>query len=211
MEFDEINKLYKPRSIPYDKYFGDMELTGNQIRERISFSEDTEDTLLFILVLIGLLGDYGVPDNERVKQTIETLAIEYRGVIERYTAIDDYLENYVSEFANGFVTTTIENIDDAWYTSNDRAMFDAENEANTILNYKDYLGAISQGYTQKEWRTFRDNRVRKTHKAVDGKTIGIKDYFVVGKALMRFPHDYQLASDHPEELISCRCVLEYHK
>lgn len=210
MEFDEINKLYKPRSIPYDKYFGDMELTGDQIRERISFSEDTEDTLLFILVLLGLLGDYGVPDDERVKQTIETLTIEFRGVVERYTAIDDYLENYVSEFADGFVTTTIENIDDAWYTSNDRAMFDSENEANTVLNYKDYLGAISQGYTQKEWRTFRDNRVRKTHKAVDGKTIGIKDVFLVGDSMMRFAKDTSLGAK-PQEIINCRCVTHFIK
>ena len=90
-------------------------------------------------------------------------------------------------------------------------MYDSENEANTVLNYKEYIGAISGGYTQKEWRTFRDNRVRKTHKAVDGRTIPIKAYFSVGNSLMRFPKDQELASNHPEELINCRCTLKFHK
>lgn len=206
--FDEINRLGKARSEAYDQYFADMDLNDIQKNERISFSKDTEDALMLILGLIAIQKAFDSLDREYAIYQLET---QYRAVVASYTGIDEYLETYIQDFSSAFVDTTYENINDIWFISEDRAMFNAENEANTTLNYKDYMSAISQGYTRKEWRTFRDNRVRKTHKAVDGKTIGIKDYFVVGKALMRFPHDYQLASNHPEELISCRCTLKYIK
>jgi len=208
-EFDEINKLgepYKKRAIPYDEYFGEMELTEEQKEERISFSEETEDFIKFILALILAMTDYNAIDEDYLTETLTT---SYLGVIGAYTGIDEYLETYAAEFSKDFIGTTLENIEDVWYLSDDRAMFDAENEANTILNYKEYVMAIASGYTQKEWRTFRDSRVRKTHRKLDGKTIGIKSLFEVGKTFMRFPKDTKMAQTHPEELIGCRCTIHY--
>lgn len=209
-EFDEINKLgepYKKRAIPYDEYFGEMELTEEQKKERISFSEETEDFIKFILALILVMSDFGGIDEDYLTETLTT---SYLGVIGAYTGIDEYLETYAAEFSKDFIGTTLENIEDVWYLSDDRAMFDAENEANTILNYKEYMMAIASGYTQKEWRTFRDSRVRKTHRKLDGKTIGIKDLFFVGESLMRFPKDQSLNAKLTE-ICGCRCTIHYIK
>ena len=212
LSFDEMNTLgIKRRSMPYDKYFGEMELTGDQVREREDFSSDTEDTLMFIFALMLAYREYGEINEESTQVITQTLITEYSGVVERYAEMDEYLQGYVFDFSTDFVNTTFENPADVWFISEDRAMFDAENEANTVLNYKDYIGAISQGYTRKEWRTFQDNRVRKTHKVLDGKTIPINGLFEVGKALMRFPKDVSMAQSHPEELIGCRCVLKWQK
>ena len=210
MDFDDINKLgkpYKNRAVSYDEYFEPMDLTDEQKEERVSFSEDAEDTIMFILALISVMSGFDSVDEDYLTETLTT---SYLGVIGAYTGIDEYLEIYASEFATDFIGTTLENIEDVWYLSNDRAMFNAENEANTVLNYKDYVNAIASGKTMKTWVTFGDSRVRKTHRAVDGKTIPIKDLFEVGKAFMRFAKDTSMAQNHPEEIISCRCSVEYN-
>ena len=208
MDFDEINKLgksYKNRAISYDEYFEPMDLTDEQKEERVSFSEDAEDTIMFILALISVMSGFDSVDEDYLTETLTT---SYLGVIGAYTGIDEYLERYASEFATDFIGTTLENIEDVWYLSNDRAMFDAENEANTVLNYKDYVNAIASGKTMKTWITFGDSRVRKTHRAVDGKTIPIKDLFEVGNSFMRYPHDLKF-NPKPELYIGCRCSLKY--
>ena len=213
LSFDDMNKLgIKRRSVPYTEYFEPMDLTDEQKEERESFSEDTEDKLLFALILLALLDEYGVSEPERIQQVTETLTMEFTGVIERYTTIDDHLRSYAEDFSATFVETTIENISEAWFMSEDRVMFDSENEANTVLNYKDYIRAIASGYTKKEWVTFKDNRVRKTHKVLDGKTIGITNLFEVGNTFMAYPKDLAHgAANHPESYINCRCTVHFHK
>ena len=203
--FDEISRLGKARSEPFDQYFEQMDLTDAQKKERVSFSEDTEDVLMLILALIAIQKAFDGLDREYVTYQLET---QYRAVTERYTDIDEYLETYIQDFSSGFVDTTFENINDIWFISEDRAMFDAENEANTTLNYKDYLKAMLSGKTMKTWKTYGDSRVRKTHKPLDGKTIPIKDLFVVGDSFMRFPKDTSRGAN-PKEYINCRCSVKY--
>lgn len=206
-DFDEINKLSesKRRSEAYDEYFADMDLTDEQKQERISFSEDTEDFIKYIIALILAMMDYNTLDEDFIKEQITT---SYLSVIGAYMDIDEYVETYVNGFASDFLMTTIDNIDDSWFTSDDRAMFDAENEANTVLNYKDYIKAILSGKTMKTWITYGDNRVRKTHRPLDGKTIPIRELFIVGNSFMRFPKDTSRGTN-PREYIGCRCSLRY--
>lgn len=97
---------------------------------------------------------------------------------------------------------------DGWYISQDRAMYNAENEANTVLNYKDYKEA-AQKYKYKTWHTENDSRVRMTHVPLEGERIPITDMFVVGESLMRFPKDLEYAADSPEEYVNCRCSVTY--
>lgn len=207
MEFDEINKLGKSkrRSEPYDQYFSDMDLTDEQKQERISFSEDTEDFIKYIIALILAMMDYNTLDEDFITEQTKT---SYLAVIGAYMDIDEYVETYVNGFASDFLMTTIDNIDDSWFTSDDRAMFDAENEANTVLNYKDYIKAILSGKTMKTWITYGDSRVRKTHRPLDGKTIPIKELFIVGNSFMRFPKDTSRGAN-PKEYINCRCSVKY--
>ena len=96
---------------------------------------------------------------------------------------------------------------DSWYLSQDRITYNAENEANTVLNYKDYTEARGK-YTRKCWETENDNRVRATHIPLEGEVIPINEYFVVGDSLMRFPRDLSM-NPSPEEVVNCRCSVEY--
>lgn len=45
------------------------------------------------------------------------------------------------------------NIADAYYTSQDRSIFCAENESNAVSNYYKEQEAIKEGYTNKTWCT----------------------------------------------------------
>ena len=97
-----------------------------------------------------------------------------------------------------------------YWLSYDRAEDIAKSEANTFLNYTDYVDAKELGYTKKRWLTMLDDKVRHTHSEVEGQTIGIDESFMVGDSLMRFPHDLS-SSPNPKEVIGCRCAVEYLK
>lgn len=95
----------------------------------------------------------------------------------------------------------------SWYLSNDRITYNAENEANTVMNYKDYTEAKGTK-KYKTWYTEADDRVRPTHVPLEGETIPIDDLFVVGAALMRYPKDVEYCDDD-SEICNCRCSIEY--
>lgn len=84
----------------------------------------------------------------------------------------------------------------------------AKNEANTVLNMFEYDNAISSGYTTKTWFTENDDKVRYTHRSIDGQTIAIDGVFLVGESQMRFPKDSGLGAN-PKEFVNCRCSLKY--
>jgi len=96
----------------------------------------------------------------------------------------------------------------SYWLSYRRAEDIAKSEANTFLNYTDYVDAKEMGRTKKRWLTMLDDKVRQTHSEVEGETIGIDEVFHVGNSLMRFPHDLESAPD-PQEVIGCRCAVEY--
>lgn len=98
--------------------------------------------------------------------------------------------------------------DDNWYVSLDRAKYNAENEANTILNRSDFIEAREAGYKLKRWLTEHDDRVRFTHSMVEGITIPIDSLFVVGDSVFSYPRDMTY-SPNPNEYIGCRCSVEY--
>ena len=203
MKIDELN-VTKNRSMPFEKFFGEMSLSDKQKKQRISFAEDFEDKLLEFLILFTTALDYG-QDDAFLRLQLQQF---YFDVVSTYLATDKYVTDHVEEFSDNFIATTKKHKDDPWYTSKDRAKFNAENEANDILNYADFQDAIANGMNAKEWVTMKDNRVRKTHKAVDGKIIPIGDTFEVGGYLMRFPMDDEYGADD-DEIVCCRCSLRY--
>lgn len=58
----------------------------------------------------------------------------------------------------------------------------------------------------KTWRAVDDERTRPSHAAVDNTTIGVDDVFIVGGALMRYPHD---PFGPVQEVANCRCGLTF--
>lgn len=200
---DEINNI---RSEKPEQYFSVMDLTPEQLKKRLDYTKKAFPIFDLILILILTMRDYERIDVDYVKTTlIERLT----SLFIDFTTPDDYLIDYAITTANNFVDTTIDNIDDEYYLSEDRSLFNAENSANDVANYVEYKEAIAEGKTNKMWISKADVKVRKTHQVVNSKKIPIDKYFEVGKAKMRFPKDYEKALAHPEETVNCRCTVKY--
>lgn len=63
----------------------------------------------------------------------------------------------------------------------------------------------------RKWRSAGDSRVRHTHMALNAQEVTGMDmpFQSTSGALLRFPGDTELGAG-PEEIINCRCDLEYH-
>lgn len=217
LEFDEINALQttqssETRSVPFEQYFGEMELTEEEREKRIKMAYQFNDMLLFVFALISAQITFNQVDYTIIRQRLES---GYMDVLARQGMVSDaYIKQYAADFVDDFINTTFENKDDSYYLSQDRAMFISENESQTMNEYNEFVEAIKQGYKNKTWIAIDDNKTRKSHRKVDRTTIGIKELFNVGSVKMRFPKDYKLAGESNEakrELINCRCHVKYSK
>lgn len=197
-DFDELNNI---RSMPFEKYFGEMPLTDEQKEKRISISEEFYEMMIYFFEL------YDLSDNDT--EIENALQARFLAIVSGYKALTEYDREYAKEFASEIVKATKDHADDKYFLSYDRARLVAENEANTLFNRTEYDSAKSEGKTKKQWIDMKDNLVRPTHKVVGGTVIGIDELFSVGATQMRYPKDYELASDTPEELINCRCCIRY--
>lgn len=204
--FDELNNI-KRRSLPFDIYFGEMGLTEAQKKERIELSNKL---LIVFQNWLNLFATYLTIEYVSEDTLTSILENDYREAISDYVVIDKAFDTYIKLMCADMVVATIENADNPYYLSEDRAMFIAENEANTSLNYEELQEAIASGKTKKTWHTIKDKRVRHTHSSVNNKTIPIREYFNVGNAKMLYPKDIENAEDYPEEIVNCRCSISYH-
>lgn len=204
-DFEELNILQTRKSIPYDKYFGEMDLTKEQKEKRKSFAEKLDDVMLFIFALFSIMKANEYTNREYVRKQLYD---RYMDVVSGFMTVDEYLNEYINQFSDNTIDTTILNIETPFFLSVDRAVLISENEANSVYNYQDFIQAILQGKTRKKWVDIRDNRERKTHREVGGKTIPIARAFDVGKYLMLFPHDLSMGAGM-EEIANCRCTIKY--
>lgn len=183
-----------------EKYFSEMDLPDEEIELRIRVANDFQRFFhnLFLLMLTG----------EALREKyINDIRNEYIRICDRYDLIPNTA--HIDRLAETIVDNTLQNIDNEFYTSIGRSVNIAEAETNNSANYDDLQDAIESGLTQKTWVTMRDNKVRDTHVALDGATIGIDELFQVGDAEMRFPCDEEVAFDYPEEIVGCRCTISY--
>ena len=219
LSFDEINRLAKqnePRSMDIDRFFDEMFLQEQEKEDRKEFARLFEQQLFMAMALLFMYLQIGSKDGiQQVKDVVEE---SFLSTMRLFIVPDSELTLYAQRYADEFVeatvrnqgtTITADNPDDVkgeYFFSEDRAKYNAENEANTIFNYEQLREAIEDGYAYKQWVAMRDERVRKTHSEVDGTIIPINDLFQVGRARMRFPHD-EMAEAYPEELVNCRCSM----
>ena len=218
--FDRLNQLnIKRRSIPFEKYFGEMELFEGQKKERIAAAKKIYELMMlfFELVSVGVVA--GVVDWEYMQQW---LASQLQIIIANVYADGDvlFMGFYPAKTSSEIIQATREvygvygesqpsEKEEAMVISEDRAMFIAENEANALYNRADYEKAVRRGKKFKTWITKEDPKVRKTHREVDRKTIPIEEFFQVGMAEMLYPKDVLNAAGFPEEIVNCRCVVKY--
>lgn len=230
--FDRINVLNGPklRSMDFKKYFGEMGLTEEQKEERISLAEDLERDMLYFFYL--MIAQYQYETELDVNREMNS---RLRDTIGRHMEISDRLDDHITEIVDDIERVTAEHLavlvvltdevnrdieesqkeseekekkleSEEYWLSDDRARFIAEEESNTAYNDSDFEEAIAEGYTMKTWNTMADRYVRKTHRPMEGKTIPIDDYFLVGNSLMLYPRD---PDGDLEETVNCRCWLTY--
>lgn len=214
--YDELNiRPNNRRSEPYKEYFSKMSISDKEKQERVAFSEQMEEVVLYILALIETTIESGETDQEYIKTQFYE---KYLDVVLGYMLIDSYIKEYVLETSKQIIGTTFSHIvekhpdseqsTDDYYLSNDRAMFISECEANSILNYRQYSKAVKAGKTKKKWIDVGDKRERKTHLEVGGTILPIDEPFSVGDSLLQFPKDTSLGAS-ADEVVNCRCSIQY--
>lgn len=211
--YDELNiRPNNHRSEPYKEYFSKMSISDKEKQEKIAFSEQMEEVVLYILALIETTIESGESDQEYIQTQFYD---KYLDVIASYMLIDTYIKQYALGVTKQIIDATFErfsaedrSITDDYYLSNDRAMFISECEANSILNYRQYSKAVKAGKTKKKWIDVGDKRERKTHLEVGGTILPIDEPFPVGDSLLQFPKDTSLGAS-ADEIVNCRCSIQY--
>ena len=207
LSFDELNDLVvNKRSMSFEQFFGEMELSDDEIQQRIELAEKLEDGFLFVLALLFTMQQYNAVNWERARQEYEN---RYLSALAGYVTITPYIRQYVRDMSYDIMDSTKKHQAEYYYYSPDRGKFMAECEANTTRSYQCNEDAIAQGKTMKRWLTMGDKRVRETHKEVGGTSKPIGEPFYVGGSLMMFPRDTQYSP--PNSLVcGCRCSIEYY-
>lgn len=205
--FDQLNIPSDFNAEAYiESYFNPMRISEEEKETRRQAARDFREYLLTLFLLLGIQSEYLAVNWDVIESEMR---VEFQKAAIRYANNTQMLRDYIADKASDFVRITRENIDKGEYwVSDERATMEAVNEANEVFGIDDYETAIESGMRFKEWVTERDNRVRKSHKAVDGKKIPIEEYFVLEKGLMLYPGDYE---NCPEETPNCRCTVRYSK
>ena len=211
LDFDELNRLYIRDhdyiSLPYDEYFGEMNITEEQKEQRQESAEELEKLFIFLLAAILAAYNNGTYDYqdaiEEAQRGYERIAVSISLTVSEY-----FLNVHIPMVISEIVRVAIQNPEKEFNFSIDRAMSLAENEANFIWNDAEFQEAVEAGMTEKTWHTMRDKRVRDSHAEMEGVTIPINEPFEVGESLMMAPGDDSLGASSGE-LLNCRCSVSY--
>lgn len=203
---DELNSGNFDSEKYIESYFKPMRISKEAKEERKQASRDFRDYLLTLFLLLGIQTEYNAVNWNYIE---EQYRIEFEKAALRYAQNTQALIDYIAEKASDFVRTTRENIDKGnYWVSDERATYEAVNEANEVIAIGDYQRAVESGMKYKTWRGMMDSRERKSHVAMEGKKIPINDFFHLAKGIMRFPSDFEYC---PAESYNCRCVCVYSK
>lgn len=193
---DQLNTL------SYEQYFGEMDLTESEKKERIKLAEELEIIFLYYFLLLH--------ENQQ-KDYMRIIRDKYIEVANKFLKVKKmpaYILSYSAMLARKTVDVTNRHPKDEYYTSKDRAMIISANESNVLGNYRQQIDAVKSGKRYKTWLTMRDDKVRHSHMVLNNKKIGIFDTFNVGGYEMSFPKDESFGASQ-EEIANCRCVLRY--
>lgn len=204
--FDKINKLER-KSLPFEQFFGEMELTPEQKRKRTALAEDIEDAVLFLFTIYLVAKEYD-REVDRIAAA-EEYEEQLREALRKAQIDEDVIDQYIEDVAREEARVTAKRyLEDDYWTSEDRATLIAENDSNTCYNGQEFVDAVKSGKTEKQWKSMKDFRVRRTHREVDDVVVPISEPFVVGDSLMLFPRDTSLGASM-EEIAGCRCIASY--
>ena len=183
-------------------YFDPMQITEKQRENRIEAAND-----IFDAILLFLMWCENVPERVQEEDTQRSFENMYKEVLFQFTEPDDYLDEYVVLFIPQLIQVTLDHQGEEYFTSVERAAFNACNESNTLFNHIDIESAKLLGYSSKTWVAEVDNRTRADHLEMNGWTVPIDDWFVFEDCMMLFPHDYVHGT--MKQLANCRCSLKF--
>jgi len=205
IKIDEIRTPFSPDEY-IATYFRPMRISQERKEEREEASHTFRDTLLFLFALIITYRDYGDIDWGTIEAQFR---IDFEQAVLRYSRNTPTMQAYVEEKVSDFIKTTKEqDLSDPYWTSDERATMEAVNEANDVVGYEEIQQALEGGYKYKTWHGMMDNRERKSHVKMEGKTIRISEYFNLDRGSLLYPGDYL---NCPAEATNCRCSLEFKK
>ena len=213
LSFDELNALYEAdhgdnlRSMPFEQYFGEMDLSREQKDRRIKTAHAIQGFMLpAIMELYYELheGGYGEYDPSSTIRDNYGSLLDGMGI--PLTAF--FAATHVESVASEIPLSTMTHPDDPYFFSKDRVALIAENEANSVWNDSEFQDAILSGKTRKTWDAIIDKVTRDTHRDINGATIPIDEPFQVGDSLMMYPKDESMGAG-PEEIVNCRCSVSY--
>lgn len=213
LSFDELNRLYEEehtlRSMPFEQFFGEMDLSQEQKDVREDTAEKIEKFMRDALIAMYYMMQDGVFDYGEAEEAISK---PYNDLLKELaiplTAF--FTMSHVISVTTEIISATLNHPDDPYFYSNDRAKLIAENESNSIWNDSQYQDAILTGKRWKKWSAIVDSRTRATHLDVNGTTVPIDTPFVVGGYLMMYPRDDMTGNAPPEEIVNCRCTALFY-
>lgn len=207
LRFDELNTLVQnERSMPFEMYFGEMNLPEEEKSERIQMAKELEEVFITTMIWLFTIEQANKIDYEFIRKQIEDSYLE---TLRKYASVDRHLETYVKSFSYDVIDSTKKHKNEPYYYSLDRARFMAENEVNTAINHARYIEAVNGGKTMKRWESIIDEATRKDHREINGKYISIGQAFHVGDSWMLFPKDMSM-NPNPNQVINCRCSIMYY-
>jgi hypothetical protein len=205
IRIDEINQGSFDYARYIEDYFEPMDITEEQKDERKKASRDFRDFLLFLFTLLAVQDEFSTIDWAYFEAEF---VIEFERNALNYARDTELLQEFIRKKAEDFTNITREHYgEDSYWTSDERATFEAVNDANAVLGYEELDEAIENGYKYKTWKTELDARVRKDHRSMEGKKVKIDDYFVLPDCMMLMPHDD--VNGTPKQVENCRCVCKY--
>lgn len=206
MSFDELNIIqYSTDEVDafLDQYFEPMLIPYSELEERKDAAREFREVLLFILLAVVIGENMNALDWEYIRVQMVN---QFGAVVQKYSRDDDFTRDFIQKAADQFIEVTQRHMGEPKWFSDERALPDAANYANMTVGYEEWQEAIESGKTKKMWVSQRDGRVRHTHRVADGQIVPITGYFKVGKSLLAYPTD---PDGEPEEIINCRCHVEY--
>lgn len=203
LSFDELNQLgIERRSMEFEQYFGEMDITPKQRDKRISLAEELEDEFL------DFFAWYITDDRVEEEEMRRNLRSRIRNSLPDDVRKTDNTDDMVNAIADSIADTTRKRASDPFTLSEDRAKENAEDVSNTFWNDYEYAEAVNNRKRFKVWHTIMDGRERPAHGEADGQMVDVFDPFTVGEDLMMYPKDTSLGASLPN-IIGCRCTVEY--
>lgn len=197
---DELNNLNKYKgNIEWEEFYDLMDIPEEEKEKRYKLADSLFFIILSLFALAETTEDYSV--------CLWWFQTQLTNIVIEYGRYDNYSLLYIEKFSEEYLRVTFDNEGDYW-KSEDRALLGALNESNAIAEYGELADAIDSGATMKTWHTFKDNKVRPTHKEMEGKRIPIDEFFIVGGEQLLYPRD-EVNCENLAEISNCRCVCHY--